>query len=204
MNTAYNGAGGTVISGDAVKGGYFVTDTIANIPSWANVKGTLCYCTGTTSSPVNKFYQYNGSSWVETLADYVLPTATATIKGGIMVGSHLTMTNDTLSVNPNFGTDTTVSAGSFNALSDIRLKENFEPLVVEKSILDLPTYKFDFIDGLKNQIGCKAQDLLEICPEIVHEGKDGYLSIQESKIVYLLLDEIKKLRKEVDALKASR
>ena len=60
MDTAYNGAGGTVISGDAVKGGYFVTDTINNIPSWSNVTGTLCYCTGDS-----KFYQYNGSSWQE-------------------------------------------------------------------------------------------------------------------------------------------
>jgi hypothetical protein len=94
-----------------------------------------------------------------------------------------------------------VKAPSFNAISDARLKENFEPLQTEKSILDLPTYKFDFKNGAKNQIGCKAQDLQEICPEIVNEGSDGYLSIQESKIVYLLLDEIKKLRKEVDELK---
>lgn len=68
MNTAYNGAGGTVLSGDAVKGGYFVTDTIANIPSWSNVVGTLCYVTGTATAPVNKFYQYNGTSWVEKIA----------------------------------------------------------------------------------------------------------------------------------------
>lgn len=60
MNTAYNGAGGIVISGDAVKGGYFVTDTRDNIPSWSSVAGTLCYCTGDS-----KFYQYDGSSWKE-------------------------------------------------------------------------------------------------------------------------------------------
>lgn len=93
-----------------------------------------------------------------------------------------------------------VTAGSFNAMSDARLKENFQPLTPEKSILDLPTYKFDFINGAKNQIGCKAQDLQEICPEIVNAGDDGYLSIQESKIVYLLLEEVKKLRKEIDEL----
>lgn len=97
--------------------------------------------------------------------------------------------------------DQRVTAGSFNATSDARLKENFQPLTPEKSILDLPTYKFDFINGAKNQIGCKAQDLQEICPEIVNEGDDGYLSIQESKIVYLLLEEVKKLRKEIDDLK---
>lgn len=99
-------------------------------------------------------------------------------------------------------TEGRLTAGSFNATSDARLKENFKPLTVEKSILELPTYKFDFIDGAKNQIGCKAQELQEICPEIVNEDSDGYLSIQESKIVYLLLDEIKKLRKEINELKA--
>ena len=95
----------------------------------------------------------------------------------------------------------TVQSPSFNASSDARLKENFQPLTPEKSVLDLPTYKFDFINGLKNQIGCKAQDLQKICPEIVNEGSDGYLSIQESKIVYLLLEEVKKLRQELDELK---
>lgn len=94
-----------------------------------------------------------------------------------------------------------IKASTFNATSDARLKENFRELTSEKSILNLPTYKFDFINGAKDQIGCKAQDLQEICPEIVNEGSDGYLSIQESKIVYLLLDEIKKLRAEVDELK---
>lgn len=76
MNTAYNGAGGIVISGDAVKGGYFVTDTLANIPSWSNITGALCYCTGDS-----KFYQYaeiiteNGKdyAWVEQVASTTTP-----------------------------------------------------------------------------------------------------------------------------------
>ena len=93
-----------------------------------------------------------------------------------------------------------VRASSFNATSDARLKENFQTFIPQKSILDLPVYKFDFINGLKNQIGCKAQDLQEICPEIVDENSDGYLSIQESKIVYLLIDEIKKLKDEIKIL----
>lgn len=99
--------------------------------------------------------------------------------------------------------DGTAVAYTFNAKSDARLKENFESLTTQSSILNLPTYKFDFKSGLKNQIGCKAQDLQKICPEIVSEGNDGYLSIQESKIVYLLLEEVKKLRQEMDELKRS-
>ncbi len=94
-----------------------------------------------------------------------------------------------------------ITAASFNATSDARLKENFEGYSCQESILDLPIYKYDFINGPQNQIGCKAQDLQKICPEIVHEGENGYLSIQESKIVYLLIDEIKKLKQEIAELR---
>ncbi|MDY2737104.1 tail fiber domain-containing protein [Intestinibacter sp.] len=95
----------------------------------------------------------------------------------------------------------TAEATTFNATSDKRLKENIIDYKPEKSILDLPIKKFDFIDGPKNQIGCIAQDLKEICPEIVNENEKGYLSIQENKLVYLLLDEVKKLKNEVEELK---
>ena len=95
-----------------------------------------------------------------------------------------------------------VKATTFNASSDQRLKKNITVFTPTKSILDLPIYKFDFINNnLTNQIGCMAQDLREICPEIVNENNDGYLSIQESKIVYLLIDEIKKLKEEITMLK---
>lgn len=94
-----------------------------------------------------------------------------------------------------------VEADTYNAVSDARLKENFQQFTSTKSILDLPIYKFDFIHGPKNQIGCKAQDLQEICPEIVNKDSDGYLSIQENKIIYLLIDEIKKLKEEIKTLK---
>lgn len=116
-------------------------------------------------------------------------------------------TNETAGVNysklvyvtPNSGR---LTAQSFNAASDARLKENFEKFKLDrKSILDLPVYRFDFKEGLKNQIGCKAQDLQEICPEIVDENSEGFLSIQESKIVYLLLEEVKQLKAEIEALK---
>ena len=100
-----------------------------------------------------------------------------------------------------FEANSSASQSSFLSTSDKRLKENIVDYKLEKSILDLPVYKYDFIDGPKNQIGCLAQDLQEICPEIVNGNEDGYLSIQESKLVYLLLDEVKKLKKEVEELK---
>lgn len=97
-----------------------------------------------------------------------------------------------------------ITAQSFNALSDKRLKENIVEYSPNKSILDLPIYSYNFISDEKKtkKIGCLAQDLREICPEIVKEDDKGYLSIEENKIVYLLLDEIKKLKKRVDELEA--
>jgi hypothetical protein len=97
-----------------------------------------------------------------------------------------------------------ISATSFNAVSDKRLKENIVEYSPNKSILDLPIYSYNFISDEKKtkKIGCLAQDLKEICPEIVKEDDKGYLSIEESKIVYLLLDEVKKLKKRVDELEA--
>lgn len=97
-----------------------------------------------------------------------------------------------------------VTATSFNASSDKRLKENIESFSNTKSILDLDVKKFDFINGDKNQIGCLAQDLQEICPEIVKEDENGYLAIQENKIVYLLLNEIKQLKTELNSIKEAQ
>ena len=142
---------------------------------------------------------------VQGLNDAIAATTATSNKEYVITGVDVSATNKEAGFKYNTGVkfkNSQVIAESFYATSDARIKENFEPLTTKKSILDLPTYKYDFIKGSKNQVGCKAQDLQEICPELVNEGFDGYLSIQESKIVYLLLDELKKLRAEVDELKA--
>lgn len=95
----------------------------------------------------------------------------------------------------------TVTAQTFLGISDIRLKENIQDYKCSKSILDLPIKKFDYIDGSKNNIGCIAQDLQEICPELVIEDNKGYLTINESKLIYLLIQEVKDLKAKVDMLR---
>lgn len=106
-------------------------------------------------------------------------------------------------VNGDLAVTGTITASELNMVSDARRKENIEPLVVDKSILDLPLYTFDFIDGPKNQIGCLAQDLQQIAPKLVEEDKEAdLLLIRESKIQYLILDELKKLNDRVIALEA--
>ena len=97
--------------------------------------------------------------------------------------------------------DGDITADSYNALSDRRLKENIKTFIPHKSILDLDVVEFDFKSDKSHHIGCIAQELQEICPEIVHENENGYLSIEENKIVYLLLEEVKELKKEIEELK---
>ena len=65
------GADNVVVEGKYVKGGYVTVTTLAERDTLKGtngeniIKGSLCYVTGTESAPVNKFYQYNGTDWVE-------------------------------------------------------------------------------------------------------------------------------------------
>ena len=50
-----------------VKGSYVVVTSVAErdaLPAATTIKGSLCYVTGTEEEPINKFYQYNGVTWV--------------------------------------------------------------------------------------------------------------------------------------------
>jgi hypothetical protein len=95
-----------------------------------------------------------------------------------------------------------IDATVFNAKSDARLKSNIEDYKFTKSILDLPIKRFEYIkdDAHTKYIGCLAQDLQKICPEFVNENADGILSIQESKLIYALLQEVKELKEKVEQL----
>ena len=96
-----------------------------------------------------------------------------------------------------------IVARGFGTSSDLRLKQNIKSYKAEKSILDLDVKEFEYINDTahKKHIGAIAQDVQEICPEIVYEDANGYLSIEENKLVYLLLNEVKELKKEIKRLK---
>ena len=122
--------------------------------------------------------------------------------GNIDVNSKKSMTfgdQVKLNLNGNGG----IIATSFGTSSDLRLKQNIKSYKAEKSILDLDVKEFEYINDKdhKKHIGAIAQEVQEICPEIVHEDANGYLSIEENKLVYLLLNEVKELKKEIKNLK---
>jgi Skp family chaperone for outer membrane proteins len=89
--------------------------------------------------------------------------------------------------------------------SDIRLKKNIRPLEgsLEK-VLQLNGIRFDFKaeKGDKSgHIGFIAQDVEKVFPEIVTTGSDGYKSIAYANLAPVLVEAIKSLKKENDALK---
>ena len=120
----------------------------------------------------------------------------AKISGSLTVGSIKFDNNNISGINR-------ITATQFNATSDARKKTAIQDYICKKSIIDLPIKEFEFIgdETHTKHIGCIAQDLQEICPEIVHEDADGYLSIEETKLIYLLLQEVKELKKELKVLK---
>jgi hypothetical protein len=102
----------------------------------------------------------------------------------------------------------TINALTFNSTSDERLKENIENVghnqiknIVEK--VDVKTFNFKKLKD-KTFIGVVAQDLLNsntvIGDLLVDKNEDGFLSIKESKLVYVLWDYIKQLEERVKKL----
>jgi hypothetical protein len=100
--------------------------------------------------------------------------------------------------------------------SDSRLKENIVniPNALDR-VAKLKGVRFDWCDSYieerggedgyfikKHDTGLIAQDVLQVLPEVVREKKDGYLGIQYDKLVGLLVEAIKELRKEVNELKS--
>ena len=108
--------------------------------------------------------------------------------------------NDT-TINGNLTVSGKVAAASFNATSDRRLKTNVKPYDTCNSVLGLNVYEYDLIATGEHSIGCMADELMKVCPDIVSSGDDGYLTIQETKLAYLLLLEVKKLREELTEMR---
>ena len=88
------------------------------------------------------------------------------------------------------GAGTLAKAGGVAALmSDIRVKENLEKL---DTIDGINIYKFDYINGAKNQVGVIAQEMQEKCPECVIEG--DILRVDYSKLPEKVQARIEELR----------
>jgi hypothetical protein len=102
------------------------------------------------------------------------------------------------------GDGTQARANAWNTLSDARYKKDLtlitNPLdMVEK----LNGYYYYWNTGVddKQQVGFSAQEVMQVMPEVVSQGSDGYLSVDYGKMTPLLIEAIKKLMAENAILK---
>ena len=109
-------------------------------------------------------------------------------------------------------TDDKCEALYFNARCDKRAKENITPATFSglDLINKLPIYTFNYKDKTDVMPGILAQDLLEVQPEelnlvdnITATGENGdYMSIKESKLIFVLMQAIKEQQAQIEDLKA--
>ena len=100
-----------------------------------------------------------------------------------------------------------VRANGSRLTSDARWKENINPI---KDSLDLISQlrgvTYEWIDKSKGegqQLGVIAQEVEEVFPEVVHTDSQGYKSVEYSKLVVPLIEAVKALKTENEALKSA-
>lgn len=168
--------------------------TNANI---TNVSATEVSATNVSaSSIVSKAIIVSGSNADNNGFIRVIVNSNSSTNYGLVVAANASVSSSSTKISP-----VCVVTQSYYATSDRRLKENIKPFNYSKPITDIEVKEFNFKGDENKTIGIIAQDLQEIYPELVHKNENGYLSIQEDKLVYLLLEEVKKLKKEVNELK---
>lgn len=110
-----------------------------------------------------------------------------------------------VSANGTLTSSGSIEATSFNATSDIRLKDNIKTSSMDAtnivSTIDIVDFNYKANPNVK-QFGVIAQALKEVCPEVVVEGEDGYLRIKESKLVYILWKALQDANERITNLEA--
>ena len=94
-----------------------------------------------------------------------------------------------------------VSANSFYASSDIRLKNILDDINIDFDKLKLIPNKYYTWKGSDIlQLGTIAQDIQKIYPEVVSKNENGYLSVDYSKLSIIALAAIDKLNERIKEL----
>ena len=182
----------------------------------------------TSTSPVTKFCIYNAlkNSTQYTVFKMIQSDGRMAIEesdkgyildignSGITSNRRLTMSGSNqivCGINQTIIDSTKVEAPYFNATSDRRAKE--DPLPFNGRALDIinqiQTFTYKYKDTKQVSYGVMAQDLLDIkindfsfVENAAATGENGdYMSVRESKLVYLLLEGIKELQIEVNNLR---
>lgn len=130
----------------------------------------------------------NGVAFDGTANITVADNTKLSTSGGTISGS-LTVTGQLLSNN------------EVTAYSDIRLKEDIEPITnALDKVLELNGYTFKMKGNNERSCGVIAQEVEKVLPEVIRKTDDGYLSVAYANIVGLLIEAIKEQQAKTNAL----
>lgn len=93
--------------------------------------------------------------------------------------------------------------GTLTQTSDRRLKENITSLRDEQveNLSQVRGVNYEYKRTKSKQLGFIAQELMQVYPELVAKGRDGYYAVNYTGLIPVLVEAIKDLRKENKALK---
>jgi hypothetical protein len=100
-------------------------------------------------------------------------------------------------------TGTIVATGNVSANSDIRIKEDIQPIenALEKvQMLQGITFLNKLNPDAGRSTGLIAQAVQAVLPEAVSEAENGYLAVAYGNLVGLLVEAVKELRTQVEVL----
>lgn len=92
--------------------------------------------------------------------------------------------------------------GQVYALSDSKVKKDVSTIENALSIVEqLRGVNYTKIDSNRKEVGVIAQEIQAVLPQVVMEEENGNLSVAYGNIVGVLIEAIKELKQEIDALK---
>lgn len=92
------------------------------------------------------------------------------------------------------------ATGDVTAYSDEALKENIVPAPIG-IIESLRGVEFTWIEDGKQGSGVIAQEVEKILPHLIHDHEDGHKSVNYNGLIAYLIEEVKSLKAEVEALR---
>ena len=97
----------------------------------------------------------------------------------------------------------TVNAQDINSKSDMRLKENIEPLHNGiETIKAINPVAFTWKNGSGAAYGVIAQEIENVIPAIVNENDEGIKSVSYTQIIAFLIKAVQEQQEQIDQLKS--